>query len=257
MLTEGRMEIVLRAFASNYVYMANCKDCVELRSKISKLQKEIKEKDRHIADLKAKVGSSNIFEFSDKGLKLKLYRLLLKKYAPMINERETKTVGEIKGLINKDDLTVQSLAEEFKKDNYQYEKDFLFAAKKAFDFVKREVAFVSPDVDINFWLTPTEILSNKIADDEDMAVFLCSILYALGCENASVTIAELEDLRTHAFVMFDYKNKTYFLDATQNHEFEDFSGDIFNLFQDFSVNGIKIRRLLYKFNRFEYRQFIE
>lgn len=249
--------MILRAFAYNYVYMEPCKDCAELKSKIAELQKEIKEKDRRIAELKAKVGSANIFEFSEKGLKLKLYRLLLKKYASIINERETKTVGEIKGLINKEDLTIQSLAEEFKKDGYEYEKDFLVAAKKAFDFVKKEIAYVSPDVDVNFWLTPSEILLNKIADDEDMAVFLCSILYALGCENASVTIAELEDLRTHAFVMFDYKNKTYFLDPTQDHEFEKFSGDTFNLFQNFSVDGLKIRRLLYKFNRFEYRQFIE
>ncbi|MEM4662423.1 MAG: hypothetical protein QXM75_00115 [Candidatus Diapherotrites archaeon] len=236
---------------------SECKNCAELKLKIAKLQKELKEKERVISDLKSKVGSASLFEFSEKGLRLQLYRLLLKKYASIINEREKKTVGEIKGLINKDDLTVQTLAEQFKKDGYSYEKDFLSAAKKAFEFIKKEVKYVSLDIDLNFWLTPNEILTGKVADDEDLAVFLCSILYALGNENASVTIAELEDLRTHAFVMFDYKGKTYFLDPTQDHEFEQYSGDIFELFQKFSFDGFKIRRLLYKFNHFEYRQFIE
>ena len=232
-------------------------EIIELRKHISELQKELKEKERGIAELKAKESTASLFEFSEKGLRLKLYRLLLKKYAPLINKQEIKTVGEIKGLINKDDLTIQSLAEQFKPEKYNYERHFLHAAKKAFDFIKKEVMYVRPDVELNFWLTPSEILANKVADDEDLAVFLCSILFALGSENASVIIAELDDLSTRAFVVFEFNNKAYFLDPAQEHEFDSYCGSMTDLFQKYSFKGAKIKRLLYKFNHFEYRQFIE
>jgi len=232
-------------------------ELIELKKRLADLQKELKEKERTIAELKAKAETASLFEFSEKGLRLRLYRLLLKKYAPLINKQETKTVGEIKGLINKDDLTIQSLAEQFKRENYSYEKHFLSAAKKAFEFVKREIKYVRPEIELNFWLTPNEILSGKVADDEDLAVFLCSILFALGSENASVIIAELDDLSTRAFVVFEFDNKTYFLDPAQEHKFEQYLGSMVDLFQKYSFNGAKIKRLLYKFNHFEYRQFIE
>jgi len=237
--------------------MAEDEEIVQLKKRINEIQKELKEKERIISELRAKVGSASLFEFSEKGLRLQLYKTLLKKYAPLINERETKTVGEIKGLINKDDLTVQSLVEQFKPEGYKYEKHFLYAAKKAFEFLKREVKYVKPDIDLNFWLSPSEMLSSKVADDEDIAVFLCSLLFALGNENASVTIVELEDMSTHAFVIFEYGQKSYFLDATQDHEFEQYCGEATELFQKYNFNGLRIKRLLYKFNHFEYRQFIE
>ena len=232
-------------------------EVIELRKRLAELQKELKEKEKIIAELRAKASTASLFEFSEKGLRLKLYRMLLKKYAPLINKQETKTVGEIKGLINKDDLTIQSLAEQFKPENYSYEKHFLQAAKKAFEFVKKEIRYVKPDVELNFWLTPSEILASKVADDEDLAVFLCSILFALGSENASVIIAELDDLSTRAFVVFEFDNKAYFLDPAQEHEFDSYCGSMVELFQKYNFKGARIKRLLYKFNHFEYRQFIE
>jgi len=232
-------------------------EIIELRKKVNELAKELKEKETLIEELKAKLKTTSLFEFSEKGLRLKLYRLLLKKYAPLINEQETKTVGEIKGLINKDDLTVQSLVAQFKPENYNYEKDFLRAARKAFEFLQKEIHYVKPDVELNFWLTPAEMLAHRVADDEDLAVFLCSILFALGNENASVVIAELEDLSTHAFVIMEFKDIVYFLDATQEHSFDEFSGTMMELLQKYTFKGSKINRLLYKFNHFEYRQFIE
>ncbi len=232
-------------------------EVAELRKKVSELTKELKEKQKRIAELNAKLSTTSLFEFSEPGLRLKLYKLLLKKYAPLINREETKTVGEIKGLINKDDLTVQALAMQFKPENYSYEKHFLQAAKKAFEFLKKEIRYVNPELDINFWLTPAEMLANKVADDEDLAVFLCSILFALGNENASVVIAELEDMSTHAFVLMEFNNKVYFLDPCQEHEFEEYSGNLMDLLKKYSFQGKKLSRMLYKFNHFEYRQFIE
>jgi len=193
---------------------------------------------------------------SGQGEKIKLYRLLLEKYSSLINENEEKTIGEIKSMVNGEDLTVQSLLEDFKGENFSYEKDYLNAAKKAFEFVRDEISFVEPEISISYWLSPKEILSEKVADDEDIAVFLCSLFSGLGDTNASVVISELSTLSTHAFVVTERNEKFYLFDATQKHEFEKFCGKKEEVLQQFSFNGAKIKKFLYKFNKNEYKQFV-
>ena len=50
----------------------------------------------------------------------RLYRVLLAKYADLINEKEKRTIGEVKALINAADMTIQSLIGRFKKDGYVF-----------------------------------------------------------------------------------------------------------------------------------------
>ncbi len=230
---------------------------VELEERVLKLEKKLQEVREQSQKPIERARSSSLFEFSEKGLRLKLYRLLLKKYADLINEKEKRTIGEVKALVNGDDLTIQSIASEFKSDNYTPERDFLVAARKAFEFVKREIHFVKADINLDFFLSPLEIMTEKIADDQDQAVFLCSLLSALGHSGASVVIAEMDNLSTHAFVILDYNGRAYFLDPTQEHDFEEFSGETAQVLKEYSFKGAKIRRLLYKFNNYDYRSFIE
>lgn len=229
----------------------------ELIERVKELEKKLKEKKSEAEVYIDKTKTSSLFEFSEKGLRLKLYRLLLKKYSDLINEREKKTIGEVKGLINGEDLTIQSIVSEFKPENYDFERDYLNTARKAFEFVKKEIYFTKADIDLDYFLSPLEIMTEKVADDEDQAVFLCSMLFALGDESASVVIAEMDDLTTHAFVVIEHEGKAYFLDATQEHGFEEFSGRTEEVLKKYSFNNTKIKRLLYKFNHFEYKSFIE
>lgn len=186
----------------------------------------------------------------------RLYKLLLQKYADIINEKEERTIGEVKALIDANDLTIQSLVAGFKTEPYSFENNFLQAAEKAFHFASRAVAFVKADVRLSFWLSPKEIMEIRVADDEDHAVFFCSLLLALGDQRAEVVIAELEDLSTHAFVITEYQSKFFLWDPSQPHDFNAFSGFKENALARFDFNGAKIRRFLYKFNRFNYEQFL-
>ena len=188
--------------------------------------------------------------------KLRLYALLLHKYAPIVNEKERKTVGEVKALVNKEDLTIDSLVSQFKSADYRYEQAYLKAAKDVYDHLVREIDYVKADVDLNFWLTPAEILKEKVADDEDLAVFLCACLYALGDEKAEVIIAELENLSTHAFVVTYYQGLFLLLDSSQKSPFEAFVGDKKKILQAYAFEGSSIKRFLYKFNARDYEQFI-
>ena len=186
---------------------------------------------------------------------LRLYRLLLKKYADAINDREKRTIGQIKGLVDKDDLTIQAIASDFKPKGYDFERDYLVAAQKVYDFVVKEIDFAKADIELSFWLSPKEVLENKIADDEDLAVFLCSLLYALGDEKADIAIAELDDLSTHAFVMTEFKNRFILLDASQKSPFHTFIGNRETVLEKYSFGSAKLRRFLYKFNHNKYEQF--
>ncbi len=192
----------------------------------------------------------------EKDNKFKLYTVLLKKYAPLINESEKKTVGEIKELVTNEDLTIQSIIEDYKPKNYSFEKSYISTAKKTFNFILKEINFTKSDLKLNFWLSQKEILSEKIGDDEDLAVFLCSILYSLGDEKAEVVIAELDNLTTHAFVITEFKNQFILLDPSQKKPFEEFIGEKKEAIKKYSFNGAKIKRFLYKFNHNNYEQFI-
>ncbi|MCX6802649.1 MAG: hypothetical protein NT067_06085 [Candidatus Diapherotrites archaeon] len=229
----------------------------EFSARINELERKLKEKSSEAQACAEKGKTASLFEFSEKGLRLKLYRFLLKKYSDLLNEKEKKTIGEVKALIDGSDLTIQSIVSEFKSDSYEFDKDYLDAAKKAFDFVKKEISYVKADLDIDFFMSPLEVMTEKIADDEDKAIFLCSMLYGLGDESASVVIAEMDDLTTHGFVVLEYDEKAYFLDSTQNHDFGEFSGKTEVVLKKYSFSGHKIRKLLYKFNHFEYKSFIE
>ena len=187
----------------------------------------------------------------------KLYELLLKRYAEMINEHEKKTVGGIKALVNKTDLTIQSAANNIAGENYRFESHYAQAAERAYCFVRDEIEYVKPDLNIYFWLTPTEIISEKIGDDEDQAVFLCSLLYALGDEKAEVVIAELENAKSHAFVITEFNNQFLLLDPCQTTDFREFYGEKKEILEKFTFEGVQIKKFLFKFNNTNYEQFRE
>jgi len=186
----------------------------------------------------------------------KLYEALLKKYRDLINEKEKKTVGEIKGLVDKEDLTIISFIERFKNENYEFEKDYLSVLKKCYEFVVSEITYAKLDFELNYWLSPAEILKYKVGDDEDIAIFLCSIMFALGDENAAVVVFEMEDFSTHAVVITEYKEKFILLDATQKVEFEKYIGEKEKVLENYRFKEKKIKRPVYKFNHFHYEQFV-
>ena len=186
----------------------------------------------------------------------RLYEALLKKYRELINENERKTVGEIKGLVNKEDLTVLSFIDQFKPKEYNFERDYLDVLKKCYEFVVKEISYAKLDFELNYWFDASEILKYKVGDDEDIAIFLCSVMFALGDNNAAVVVFELEDYSTHAVVITEFGGKFILLDATQKVEFERFIGRKEEVLEKYRFKGKRIKRPVYKFNHFHYEQFV-
>jgi hypothetical protein len=188
---------------------------------------------------------------------LRLCRFLLQKYSDIINEREQRTIGEIKELVNGNDMTIQSIIDDVKPQNYSFEQEYENTLEKFFKFITDEINFVDPELSLNYWMSPREVMEVKVADDEDLAVFLCAGMKALGDEKAEVIISEMENLKTHAFVITELNENFLILDPSQKHEFSKYIGDKTEMIKKYSFAGNKIKRFLYRFNSNKYEQFLE
>ncbi len=187
----------------------------------------------------------------------KLAKYLLEKYTDLINEKEQRTIGEIKDLVSGKDLTIIGLVEELKTKPYNFNENFIESLKNVLFFVKKEIQFVEAEINLNYWLSPREIMESKVADDEDLAVFMCACCKALGDEKAEVIIAELDNLKTHAFVITDYNGKFLLIDPSQDQEIDSFFGIKSEVLAKYSFQKQKINRFLYRFNFEKYEQFLE
>jgi hypothetical protein len=208
----------------------------------------------------------------------KILKILVNRYSNIINEKEQKTVGEIKAMITKNDLTIQSIVQSFAGEGYSYPENYAKAAEKCFNFVRDEITTFEPDIGISYWLTPKEIVSEKVADDEDKAIFLCSLLYSLGDENAEVVIAEMENGLPHAFVVTTLtttmqantdqteskpaqkdeaklQNNFCILDPCQEADFKKFCGQKHEVLDFYTYKKSKIKKFLYRFNSSKYEQY--
>jgi hypothetical protein len=193
----------------------------------------------------------------DKDKKLALYKFLLQKYADIINEREQRTIGEIKALVDGTDLSIQNILEEFNGDFYEFADNYEEVLRKVYTFILDEIEFIEIDLGVNYWLSAKEVLEQKVVDDEDLAVFCCSCMKGLCDDNAEVIIAELEDLKTHAFIATEIKGKFLILDPAQGHVFDKYFGDKATILKEYTYKNEKIKRFLYRFNSSKYEQFLE
>ena len=109
-----------------------------------------------------------------------------------------------------------------------------------------------------FWLYFTEIIKNKIADEQDISILLCSIMQALNDNESYIYVVQLENDKTHAFVKTKYKNTHYILDLTQRVPFDMFkANDEEELFSNYTFLKNKIVKKIYKYNQDSYLDFSE
>lgn len=76
-------------------------------------------------------------------------------------------------------------------------------------------------------------------------------------EKAEVIIAELDNLRTHSFVITELNGEFLLLDPTQEMEFEKYRGTKIEVIKNYEYQKQKIKRFLYRFNSTKYEQFLE
>lgn len=144
---------------------------------------------------------------SDDALKLRLCRLIIDRYRGKIEEYESKSVSDLKLLIQPRHPVIlrvkESISENFHP--YIYDEHFLEAAKMAFSHVSSFKTVSSP---VPFWLTPDEVSELMAGDEIDKSIFLCSLLRSLGSESARVFLTDAQN----SFVTFEHQGKRFAAD---------------------------------------------
>jgi hypothetical protein len=177
--------------------------------------------------------------------KILLYQLLVSRYKDHIEGNETKTVPDVKSLVQPTNSNIIPIVQKIKTDN----KDFMKQFQSAYEYVD-EIHSV-PFIGATLWLSIKEMLDNKVADYEDKAILLCSILRALGA-NALVLVALMTDGSNRPIVLLNMKDKSIMLDPNTKHDFIKFVGKRNELIRQFSVDGNRIKRIQYEFNDKDY-----
>ncbi len=185
--------------------------------------------------------------------KNKYYEIILQKYKDYVNQQEKKTITEIKDMVDSGDLTINTIVSKHKPIGYDYNKDYLTTLKKIYNYLMSEIEVVKNNLRVLFWLDFSEIIKNKIADEQDISIFLCAIMNALNDFEAYIYIVQLENEKTHAFVKTKYKNTHYIFDLTQKVPFDMFKGkDEDELFDNYKFLNNKIIKKIYKYNQDSY-----
>ncbi len=183
--------------------------------------------------------------------KLAVYRKIIEKYAALINSGEEKTVPQLKALINKGDEVVARVKEKIIESSPG--SDILTLAETAYKFTQ-SLRPVHANLSVTYWLSPSDIMELGAADAFDRAIFLCSLLHAIGL-NAKVRVIALEGGLSHPVVIFSFGRDEYVLDPFQNTPFETFKGSLPQILAQFTFDGRRFVRNVFEFNNEEFTQF--
>lgn len=230
--------------------------------------------------LSKKAGRRQMDEVEELKAKLAVYKKLVERYSQEISEGEQKTIPELKEMVVPKDASIrevrrkilselgfadepqkgekeraaQSAGVELGGSHYRFEKDFLSAAEKAYNSAQ-SFKKVHHDLPVSFWLKPYEMLDLGVADAFDRAIFLCSLLRSVGCENAMVRVLDLEEGFKHPTVLFSYNEKQYLMDPMQECTAFTYHGKLEEIFKNYTYESKKALKSAYEFNDKEYLEF--
>ncbi|MEM3467803.1 MAG: hypothetical protein QXL75_03360 [archaeon] len=207
-----------------------------LKAENEDLKRKIEALDSQIRELKSRPAA-------EKGIEAKLLDLIIERYGKEIEIRESKTLGEMKNLVQPNNVFIQNLANSVisPEDEKKHEK--------VLEYVRGIKTVSFP---ISFWMTPQQIVENGFADAEDKSIFLCTLLRALGYD-AKVIVVMMEDSKKRAIVSVQHNNFYYILDPNIFHDFNSFSGVLEEeALKKYEVDGKKVSKVLYSFNDITY-----
>ena len=141
--------------------------------------------------------------------RVRLLEMVINRYRELIEEKEKKSISDLKLLVRPNDETVQKKKEEIIAGvrPYIYNQNFLKAAELCHKAVREIRTYNTP---INFWLTPKEMMDLKGGDPMDKALFLCSLLIALENPEVHVIIGMNKGIKVAVGFMFN--NEFHILD---------------------------------------------
>ncbi len=176
----------------------------------------------------------------DDSTKLSLYRLVINRYKQIINEKESRSISEIRQLVSPYTPFIEKLRDGFLSDiiPYTYKNHFFIVAERAISYI-REIK--TCQFAFNFWMTFDEIAAQKVATSMDKAILLAALLRSLQSEDAKVLVTRHNKI----YVKFSWEQNNYLVSAESGSMLS--GDDVNSSFTDDSV--------IYSFNDLVYENY--
>ena len=147
---------------------------------------------------------------SEDSLRAKLYRLIIDRYRETIEEHETKTISELKLLVQPQHPEISGVKESIEGGFHPYSShdNLLQAATMAARHVS---SFRTISAPVSFWLTFSDMKELMAGDEIDKSILLCSILRSLGSEDARVFVTDAKS----SCVLFGFSGQFFVADHRQ------------------------------------------
>jgi hypothetical protein len=140
----------------------------------------------------------------DSATKLELYKLVLARYKDLINEKESRSISEIRQRVSPYNDFVRKLRDPMLADTVPYvpKTHFFAVAQRAMAYVR---SIRTCEFSFAFWMDFREMDSLKIGTAMDKAILLAALLRALESEDAKVLVSG----KGKTFVRFSWAGSQY------------------------------------------------
>ncbi|MBN3036813.1 MAG: hypothetical protein JW834_00015 [Candidatus Diapherotrites archaeon] len=162
---------------------------------------------------------------------------LMERHADIVEQREAKTAKQLREMVVPSNAVIREAVKAYP------------TPEEAYNFVRDSITEIRLDIEANFWMTPEEVWRLRAAEDEDRAIFLCSMLRAMGKE-AKVVVVELTSRVQRAVVY----NEDRLLTLEELHDYNDFIGPEKQVLDKYVFDGAHVKKVLYWFNDKDYGQ---
>lgn len=232
----------------------------DLAKKINEMQEGLRDKEMQIEQKKGiieemkqeeknKETQTEETQIEDLSSRVKMLEYVLNKYSDYIEEKEKKTIQEMKELIQPDNISLREFLSGVE------EEDTLKACEQSYNKIMREIESCEP-LPIEHWMNIKSMIDEKITDYEDRAILLCSTFRHLGAK-AYIVMTTLEDNERIPIIQLNINEKYLFINPNAKHQFRKYYGTLEELKEQFEHKGKKIKKFNYMYNDREYRTFEE
>jgi len=176
--------------------------------------------------------------------------LIFNKYAYRFQEEVNADF--LTNLVDYSNIEISLIVDSFKKENYNYDIDFLDAVKKYYEYLNKNIMLLRTRLNLNFWLSAKEVIKAKSGFDKDISILSCAVFHALGDFSARVFLVELENNDMHFFVKTKYKKRIFIFDPFVTKTFDEFFNIESIINKKLKSSNLNINKEIYSFNRFVY-----
>jgi hypothetical protein len=140
----------------------------------------------------------------DSATKLELYKLVLARYKDLINQKESRSISEIRARVSPYNDFIRKLRDSMLADTVPY-----VPATHFFTMAQRAMAYVRTirtcEFAFTFWMDFKEMDGLKIGTGMDKSILLAALLRALESEDAKVLVSG----KGKAYVRFSWAGTQY------------------------------------------------